>query len=601
MTERERPVPIIPHVLREYSLLADGERGIVVGPGGDFAWMCFPRWHDGALFSSLIGGTGSYAVTPVGRFVWGGYYEEGSLIWRSRWVTEQGIVECREALAMPGDGGRAVVLRRVIAHEGPAHVRVFLAPRAGFGAEGLGDLSREDGVWRGRTGPVHLRWRGAGDARVISDERGGPALELDLVVDPRSHHDLVLELQTELLSGDPVVPDHAWSATQSAWSGVVPGLETVLARRDARHAYCVLRGLTSAGGGMVAAATTSLPERAEQGRNYDYRYVWIRDQCYAGQAVAAAGDPHPLLTDAVRFVTERVLDHGPMLAPAYTVDGGPVPDQRRLALPGYPGGFDIVGNWVNGQFQLDTFGEVLLLLAAATRLDLLGVDGWRAAEVAADAIARRWQEPDAGIWEIDNRPWTHSRLICAAGLRAISEAAGAPSGTSTGWITLADAIVADTSRTSVHPDGHWRRSPADDRIDAALLLPGIRGAVSSHDPRTVATLEAVARDLTEDGYVYRFQHDDRPLGDTEGAFLLCGFLLSLACHQQGRHRAATRWFERNRAACGPAGLYAEEFDVAQRQLRGNLPQAFVHALMLECAVRADLQGEDAPMPAEPPR
>jgi GH15 family glucan-1,4-alpha-glucosidase len=150
--------------------------------------------------------------------------------------------------------------------------------------------------------------------------------------------------------------------------------------------------------------------------------------------------------------------------------------------------------------------------------------------------------------------------------------------------------VANTARTSVNPGGHWRRSPADDRIDASLLLPGIRGAVSSHDPRTVATLDAVARDLTEDGYVYRFQHDDRPLGDAEGAFLLCGFLLSLACHQQGRHRAATRWFERNRAACGPAGLYAEEFDVAQRQLRGNLPQAFVHALMLECAVRADLEG-----------
>jgi hypothetical protein len=113
---------------------------------------------------------------------------------------------------------------------------------------------------------------------------------------------------------------------------------------------------------MVAACTTSLPEHTRQGRNYDYRYAWIRDQCYAGQAVAKHG-AHPLMDDAVRFVTERLLTDGSQLTPAYTVDGGPVPDQRRLQLAGYPGGSDIVGNWVNQQFQLDAFGEALLLFA----------------------------------------------------------------------------------------------------------------------------------------------------------------------------------------------------------------------------------------------
>ena len=101
----------------------------------------------------------------------------------------------------------------------------------------------------------------------------------------------------------------------------MPQLGDTIAPRDARHAYAVLRGLTSSGGGMVAAATMSLPERAAQGRNYDYRYVWIRDQCYAGQAVAADG-PHPLLDDAVRFVAQRLLEDGPKLKPAYTITGG---------------------------------------------------------------------------------------------------------------------------------------------------------------------------------------------------------------------------------------------------------------------------------------
>ena len=231
----------------------------------------------------------------------------------------------------------------------------------------------------------------------------------------------------------------------------MPELERTVAARDSRHSYAVLSGLTSAGGGMVAAATTSLPERARQGRNYDYRYVWIRDQCYAGQAVAKAG-PYPLMDDAVRFVAERLLADGPQLKPAYTTTGGAVPDERQLELPGYPGGSDIVGNWVNQQFQLDAFGEALLLFAAAARHDHLDADGWRAAETAINAIEQRWRETDtdAGIWEIDPDAWTHSRLICAAGLRQI--AGCGPGGEQAArWVSLADTIVSDTAAKAVHP------------------------------------------------------------------------------------------------------------------------------------------------------
>jgi GH15 family glucan-1,4-alpha-glucosidase len=172
-----------------------------------------------------------------------------------------------------------------------------------------------------------------------------------------------------------------------------------------------------------------------------------------------------------------------------------------------------------------------------------------------------------------------------AGLRAIcahqSASRAAP------WIALADRIAAETAATALHPDGHWQRSPGDPRLDAALLLPVIRGALPADDPRSVATLHAVEAELAQDGYCYRFRPDARPLGEAEGAFLLCGFLMSLAWEQQGDPIRAARWFERNRAACGPAGLICEEFDVAQRQLRGNLPQAFVHAALFQCAVAED--------------
>jgi GH15 family glucan-1,4-alpha-glucosidase len=393
-------------------------------------------------------------------------------------------------------------------------------------------------------------------------------------------HDLVLLLDSEG-DGEPPRPDVAWSGTEAAWAARLPELPAPVGRRDARHAYAVLSGLTSASGGMVAAATMSLPERARQGRNYDYRYAWIRDQCFTGQAVAAAG-PLPLLDDAVRFVSERLLADGDQMAPAYCVDGASVPDERSLELKGYPGGSDVLGNWVNRQFQLDAFGEALALLAAAAEHDRLEAEGWRAAEVAAAAIERRWSEPDAGIWELDPDAWTHSRLICAAGLRRI--ASQQSSELAATWLALADAIVADTAQHALHPSGHWQRSPTDARIDAALLLPAIRGGIPPEDPRTLATLQAVASELVQDGFCYRFRPDERPLGEAEGAFVMCGFLMALAYAQQGDEVRAARWFERSRTACGPAGLLSEEFDVMQRQMRGNLPQAFVHALLLQCAM-----------------
>ena len=582
-----------PDVLREYALLADGERGALIGPRGDIAWMCAPSWDSDAVFSSLIGGSGVYAITPADpRFVWGGYYEEGTLIWHSRWITEEGVVECREALAFTGDTHRLVLLRRVIAVDIEARVKVRLDPRAGFGKHPLERLDRQGGVWTGRVGQLHFRWSGGDKARA--GERGDKGvLSLEFKLPVGGHRDFVLELSDQALPEEIPEPDHAWQATEHTWCSTVPDLSGSIAPRDARHAYAVLRGLTSAGGGMVASATMSLPERAEQGRNYDYRYVWIRDQCFTGEAVAAAG-AYPLLDDAVRFVAARLLDDGPTLSPAYTTVGARIPDQHSLHLAGYPGGYDIVGNHVNEQFQLDAFGESLLLLAAAARHDHLDADGWRAVEAAADAIARRWTEPEAGIWELDNQRWSESRLICVAGLRAVSRAPSAPAGRVGEWLALAEALLADAARHCTHPSGRWQRAPNDERVDAALLLPGMRGALPARDPRTAATLAAVRGDLDEDHYVYRFRQQAGPLGDAEGAFLLCGFVAALAAHQHGDTLAAIRYFERNRAACGPPGLFSEEYDVTQRQLRGNLPQAFVHALMLEASMRLAAPWQDEP-------
>jgi GH15 family glucan-1,4-alpha-glucosidase len=161
-------------------------------------------------------------------------------------------------------------------------------------------------------------------------------------------------------------------------------------------------------------------------------------------------------------------------------------------------------------------------------------------------------------------------------------------------LALADELVAAAGAQGVARDGHWQRTPEDQRVDASLLLAQVRGAVPVEDPRSRATLDAVLADLVDDGYCYRFRAEDLPLGEAEGAFLICGFWLAMALAQQGDREQALAVFQRNRTACGTPGLFSEEFDVDQRQLRGNLPQAFVHALLLESAVRlgkADLGSE----------
>ncbi|TSD99579.1 glycoside hydrolase family 15 protein [Skermania sp. ID1734] len=549
--------------------------------------MCAPNWHSPGVFSTLIGGDGFFVLRPTAsRFVWGGRYEDGSLIWHNRWVSDDAIVETREALALPGDPHTAVILRRVMPVNGDAHVLAELDVRADFGRYRMTRPHNNNGVWRMRSGPLYIRLSGAADARIEDDG----ALQVEIDVAEGDHHDLVLEISDHALTEPPVDPVAAWEATAHTWRKSVPLMRNTLADRDSAHSYAVLRGLTKLGGGMVAAPTMALPERAHRDRNYDYRFSWIRDQCYAGIAVAATGG-HPLLDDALRFVSERILTDGPDLKPAYTTSGDPVPDEEHLELPGYPGGRPKTGNWVNKQFQLDVFGDALLLFAEGARLDRLDVVQWHAVEATVSAIEKRWQEPDAGIWEIDNAKWAHSRLNCAAGLRAVGAVAPAPQAAV--WNHLADVIVADTSSECLHSTGRWQRAPDDTRVDAALLIPLVRGAVAENDPRTLATLDAVRRELCADGYVYRFRQDPRPLSDAEGAFLLCGYVMAWATHQQGNDVEALRLFERNRAACGPPGLFTEEYDVDQRQMRGNVPQAFVHAVMLESAHRlADLDPAD---------
>lgn len=574
------------HVLREYALLADGSRGAVLGPRGEISWLCAPQWDSAAVISHLVGGPGVYAVTPTDPFVWGGSYEPGTMIWNSRWVArDKIIITCREALAHPGDPHRLVLLRRIGATT-DASVRIDLQLAGDYGKAPMTDRRQDaDGSWTWRLGSLHVRWSGLSQGRWKGDRFDG-----ELTVGPGRQYDLVLEISDQQLPGPPDA-DTLWQTTEQIWRQDQPDLSGTAAPRDAQQAYTLLRGLTTPGGGLVAAATMGLPERAEHGRNFDYRYVWIRDQAYAGLAGAVGDRPLALLDDALSFTTARLLEHGDKLAPAYRADGGDVPDESSVdGLPGYPGGQAKIGNRAGSQFQLDALGEILQLLAAGARQDRLNHDQHRAIDVALGAIERRWNDPEAGLWELDDAWWIQSRLSVVAGLRTVGQQA--PPAQAARVSALADQIMAETARRGLTRQGFWQRSPDHPGVDASLVLPPVRGALEATDPRTVTTLQQVERDLVVDGHVYRFRPDERPLGAAEGSFTLCGFMLSLAHLHQGNQIDAYRYFDIQRTVCGPPGLLSEEFDVTQRQLRGNFPQAFVHALLLETAQRLPRRGPD---------
>ncbi len=582
------------HPLRDYAFSGDGERGIIIDPDGSIVWMCAPRWDSDAVFSSLLGGAGHFSVTPQSahRFS-GGYYDEGTLIWRHVWTTCEGVIECDDALAYPGEDHRAVILRRIASREHAHQVDVAVSPRAGFGYADITPATLSDGVWTWTTGDVHVRVAGLADARFSPEE----GLVGSLHLEASAEHDVVAEFSIRPDEDGSLDADTLWASTREAWRRAVPDIRGTASDEDVAQFYAVATGLTSRHGGMVAAATAGLPERLEAAANYDYRYAWIRDQCFAGHADAALGGDrkggYPLLDGAVAFIGARLLADGANLRPAYTVAGEPVPSERKLPLPGYPGAVPITGNHVNEQFQLDVFGEALSLFAAAARLGRLDEQGWDAAHITADAIAERWQEPDAGIWELENRWWTHSRLACVGGLRALSDAA--PDASATTWRALADTIEERLLATCTTADGRWTRAQDDDAVDAALIIPAFRGGLDPHDPVNVHTVDAVLRDLERGGHLYRFKHGDEDLRSAEGAFLLCEASMSLALLRLGRREEAVRWFERVRGCVGPSGLFSEEWNVQERQMRGNLPQAFVHALVAQAAIELSLgHGSDHP-------
>jgi GH15 family glucan-1,4-alpha-glucosidase len=360
-------------------------------------------------------------------------------------------------------------------------------------------------------------------------------------------------------------------------------------------------------GGIVAAATTSLPEELGGVRNWDYRYCWLRDATYTLQALLAAGFRRE--AGAWRdWLLRSIAGQPDMLQILYSLDGARrLPEVELPWLSGYEGSLPVrTGNAAAGQLQLDVWGETLDALFLARRAGLpADRDAWALQVALMDHLESAWREPDNGLWEVrgGRQHFTHSKVMAwaAADRVARSVAAFGLPGPGLRWEQLRDQIHHDVTTHAFDAERNtFTQAYGSAVLDASLLLIPRTGFLPATDPRVLGTITAVRRELSEDGLVKRYQTTDTDDGvkGSEGLFIACSFWLVDALHASGQLRDAIDLFERLLLLRNDVGLLSEEWDpAAQRQL-GNTPQAFSHFALIISALQLHMGGavrSDNPM------
>ncbi|HEX3839852.1 MAG TPA: glycoside hydrolase family 15 protein [Acidimicrobiales bacterium] len=598
----------------DYGMIGDCHSLALVGPDGSIDWLCFPRFDSPSVFGrALDADAGHFRVAPshpveeVRRT-----YLPSTNVLETTFVTADGVLELTDAMPVrPFDpqqptavATHASVLRRVRCLAGRVTATVDLRPRFEYGTV----LPRFTA-----TSPTTSAIMGGPDALWVRASR-------ELVVD-RQHVAAGWELQageeawievgwTPAVSGSPHhgCGDHLADMRQR-FGETVGFWEAWLARcsyrgdheRRVHRSALVLKALTYAPtGAVVAAGTTSLPEWIGGSRNWDYRFTWIRDATltlaslallgYIGEAAAfkgwlertGAGRPEDLQI-MYRVTGERLLPELELPHLRGHRDSGPVR----------------IGNAAAGQVQLDSLGQLLeagyLFGRAGGELTVDNADFLRR---VADLTVREWRRPDQGIWEIrdDPRHFVHSKLNCWMALdRAVRLAeAGRLDGDLARWRAERDAVAA-WLHSEGSPDGWYVQAAGHPLADAAALLVPALGFLAPADPRVLATIDVVQRDLGNGAHVHRYLSPDGLPGD-EGAFLLCSFWLLDALTHAGRLDEAEALLEQLLGMANDVGLYAEMVDPSTGEQLGNTPQAFTHmAVVTSChAISAARRGQLPP-------
>jgi GH15 family glucan-1,4-alpha-glucosidase len=598
--------------IAEYAFLSDCHTGALVAPDGSVDWLCVPAVDSPSIFGSLLdreGGSfrfGPYGIVhPVSRV-----YMPGTNVLETTWRSRTGWMVVRDALTMGPYREAACVTEhtRPPADADADHMLVRTVECLSGTVEL--ELTCEPAFDYGR---VPAEWTVIDDDKHTADATGGGQtvrLGTDLSVGVEGNR---LRARHVLSEGDRafcalswaeqlVVPPnvdaafHQMSATIAFWRDWIANSRMPDHRwREAlQRSALAIKGLTyMPTGATVAALTTSLPETPGGARNWDYRYTWMRDSTFTLRAL------HYLLLDweadeFMQFVADLEPTEDGSLQIMYGVDGRrDLTETTRDDLSGYEGAAPVrIGNGAFNQKQNDVFGAVLDSILLHTRhSNRLPRRLWPIVESQAAGAIRVWQHPDQGIWEARGEPrhYVSSKMMCWAALdRAarLAEIRGDPE-KAAGWQRTADEIKADILARGVSDKGVLRQHYDTDALDASTLLAAILGFLPPEDERLRNTVNAIANDLTEHGFVLRYRTDetDDGMSGKEGSFIICSFWLVSALAVIGEIDRGRDMMDRLLGVASPLGLYAEEFETETGRHLGNFPQAFSHLALIEAAGR----------------
>ena len=604
------PSPFPP--IAEYAFLSDCHTGALVAPDGAIDWLCVPRFDAPSVFGSLLDReAGFFRFAPFGiNHPTARAYVPGTNVLETTWKTPNGWVVVREALTLgpwdqedeitphtrppADDDADHMLVRTVECIEGSVEVELICEPAFDYGrtpaewtavdggrqaadATGAGQTIRlrSDlplGIEANRVRARHILKPGESAYCALSWAKD--LVAPDDAEQAKARIDATTRFWRSWL-GRARIPDHRW-------------------RDPLQRSALTIKGLTyMPTGATVAALTTSLPETPGGERNWDYRYTWIRDTTFTLQALHYF-NLNWEADEFMQFVADVEPTEDGSLQIMYGIDGRrDLTESTRDDLTGYAGAKPVrIGNGAFDQRQNDVFGAALdSILIHSRHSQRLPRRLWPIVQTQAECATQVWREPDQGIWEARGAPqhYVSSKLMCWVALdRAaqLAEIRGDPESKEK-WQATADEIRADILEHGVDDRGVLCQHYETDSLDASALLAAIFDFLPGDDERLRATVNAIAEELTEDGFVLRYRtgETDDGLSGKEGTFLICSFWLVSGLAIVGDLQRARDLMERLLRISSPLGLYAEEFDAATGRHLGNFPQAFSHLALMEAAAR----------------
>src|SRR5437868_4090909 len=576
--------------IEDYAFLSDTQTGALVSRDGCVDWLCFPRFDSGACFASLLGtrDNGHWRFWPKEEIdKTSRRYRGDSLILETEIETKEGAVRLIDF--MPPRGENPDLIRIVEGIRGEVVMQMELIIRFDYGRTipwvrtahgGLEAIAGPNGLIL-RT-PVKTRGK---DLTTVAECTVSKGDRVPFVLTwfasysepPRAIH-----------------ADHALRDTEKYWKKWVNRCHRKTPWDDAVvRSLVTLKGLTYAPtGGIVAAATTSLPEKIGGVRNWDYRYCWLRDATFTLFALTRAG-----------FAEEARSWRGWLLR---AIAGSPAQMQilygmhgeRRLPefeiewLPGYENSKPVrIGNAASNQFQLDVYGEVMSSLYHAQQAGIeIEETDWALQKALMKFLESHWQEPDEGIWEVrgGRKHFTHSKMMAwlafHRGVQLIEEAGLPANGELERWKKIRDQIHREVCERGYNAKVKaFTQYYGSDALDASLLMMPMIGFLPIEDVRVRNTIAAIERDLLVQGFVLRYRPEEKNVdglpGD-EGVFLPCSFWFATCLNMLGRKEEACELLERLLNLRNDLGLLSEEYDPREKRLLGNFPQAFTHVALV---------------------